>query len=159
MVSDEGEAWLRAHSFDADGKPIQIFTFVTKSGNLHINASALRKAIDAGQVIVENKFVGLVGLYEEVLARCGIEEHHIQRYSPDDAAFTPIIVCIIGDREMIVDGNHGLVKAYRMGLRMKPALFVTQEQWSAFLVKPPADVAALFAGDAVEYAEKRKRGV
>ncbi len=44
---------------------------------------------------------------------------------------------------IIVDGNHKIVKAYEMGLRRRPAIFVQSSYIDPYLVHPPEKVSEL----------------
>lgn len=137
-------AWMRDNW---EGKREQVFTHHDHDTDIvrHIHVSNLWDGIKAGHVSVSHRMMALTdSLYELICKGQGIERDHIPNITPDSAAFDPALVVEFpnGDN-IIVDGNHKIVKAYEMGLRRRPAEFVLSCDIEEYLVYPPENVSRL----------------
>ncbi len=152
-MTAEDMAWMEANW---KGVRDQVFTHVSHdTGEIrHINVSELIRQMDAGKIAGSHRFMAIDDdLYRQVLEQQGIERGHLRNITFDQAAYDPTIILEIMEdgatNHVIIDGNHKLVKAYEMGLRCRPAIFLSPEQVEPFLVHPPERVSRLMVAATV----------
>lgn len=123
----------------------QIFTFISSETDktIHVNVTKLVMAIDAKGVKSSFRFMALTEhLYQLILTKQGVERAHIDKnISYDEAAYDPAVILEDGDTHIIVDGNHKIVKAFEMGLRRRPAIFVPYDEIDPYMYEVPARVS------------------
>jgi hypothetical protein len=136
-------AWLENYKSSLE----QVFTHIDYSSNTvrHIQVTELWKAIENDQLIPENHLMHIDNeLYLTILHKQGIEQDHVDQLNLDKAVFKPALVCELGKEHLIVDGNHGIVRTYQLGLRSKPCYMIKQVDWERYLLHPPKEVSELF---------------
>lgn len=131
--------------FKTLGDVNQLFshTSVTTKETIHVDVAALRSALGNKSFKgADLRFMGIPkDLYDQILEQQGIEQDHLARITPDAAAHEPALILEeTPQSHIIIDGNHRIIKAYQIGLRSKPAIFVTPEAIAPFLHTPPERV-------------------
>lgn len=97
----------------------------------HMRFEAMRWKVKPRGIALGDKFV------EEMIRRSGVEERRL-REQEDDKLFEPGIVLEWSNGTHIVaDGNHRMVRAYRMGAKMFPCFILTKSMWSNCLITHP----------------------
>jgi len=100
----------------------------------HFNASAMTRAVLANTV---TPVFETLALYDDLVAHIekfhGVEEPHLANLG--SSINNPIIVVEFPDGDnLVVDGNHRVVKRWRLGLKTVPAAIFKPGQWEPFLV-------------------------
>jgi hypothetical protein len=147
-LTPEDYAYMRANW---EGKQEQVFTHYEIATGItrHIHVTRLWQAINDGRLEVESRMMGIPEeLYQHICEHQGIERSHLVNITLDDAAYEPALIVEFeggdeNDRHVLVDGNHKIVRAYEMGLRRRPALFIASTDLEPYLVHPPERVSAL----------------
>ncbi len=139
QLSESDLSWLLENMTTKE----QVFTFIASDTGetIHVNVTKLAANLDRAKG--EFRFMALTeNLYQMILTTQGIERQHIDNnITMDEAAYDPAIVLEDGDTHIIVDGNHKIVKAFEMGLRRRPAIFVQYAEIGPYMYKVPERVS------------------
>lgn len=140
-LSDADVEWMITNFNNRD----QVFTFIdADTGDaIHVSITRLGEGLDQRRIGgTEFRFMALTEqLYTLILEKQGVERQHVETVSPDVAAYDPALVLEDGDTHIIVDGNHKIVKAYEMGLRRRPAIFIPYSEIGPYLYTVPEGVS------------------
>ena len=100
----------------------------------HFNTSAMGRAVVNGTVKPEYHTMDLYeDLVDSVEQYHGVEQDHIDKVV--ETIDHPILLVRFTDgSNLIVDGNHRIVKRWRMGLKTVVAAIFNPGQWEQFLV-------------------------
>lgn len=144
-MTPEDIAYMKANW---EGKQEQVFTHHEFETDItrHIHVTRLWNAIEARHVKFDVRMMAIDDeLYHLICENQGIERSHLATITPDQAAYDEGLAIEFdgGTRHIIVDGNHKIVRAYEMGLRRRPTIFVAHTALLPFLVHPPERVGAL----------------
>jgi hypothetical protein len=78
-------------------------------------------------------------MYDVIFGRHGIEEKKVESL-PLSFDVLPIFVCHMpSDTHLIIDGNHRIIKFYRLGFRELPGAMFEQNIWEKFLIDLPEE--------------------
>lgn len=126
----------------------QVFSYNNKQTGelLHFDVEPMFKAAVEGflekKPICDTLTLGLNDeIYQHVLQHHGIEEAKVARLC-EPYLYYPIIIADFGETQAPVDGNHRIIKLYRMGIRRANAFLFKRQQWEKFLVQFPPELDA-----------------
>jgi hypothetical protein len=129
-----------------DGHPMdQIFTHVDPAGvTRHFNASAILRDLLKKKLIEHARYQEVeltADLVKHVEDNHGIEQDHIERISEADTLLPIMLACFDDGTQCCIDGNHRIVKRWRMGKTTIPAIWIDQKGWEPYLI---TDMEELF---------------
>lgn len=114
----------------------QIFSHVDGQGAVrHFNTTAITNAI-LSRVLAPDFATLLLtpSVVSHIEQNHGIEPGHLNKI-PDEALNRPVLLAMFRDNtSLVIDGNHRIVKRYRIGKTTVDALVITEAQWLPFLV-------------------------
>ena len=124
----------------------QIFSHEDLDGVVrHFNASAMLRGVV--REVVPATFYRITleeELIDHLVSNHGIEEHHLDRALDLEE---PVLMVEFSDgKSLVIDGNHRLVKRWRLGKKVASAAVVAPGNWEKFLVVDLAIPRELYAG-------------
>jgi hypothetical protein len=118
------------------GPTDEIFTHVDEDGTTrHFNTSAMMRAVIERKVKPDLATCPLTeGLIRHIEQNHGVEEPNIEQL-PDRVLEIPVLLVRFNDTtDLLVDGNHRVVKRWRKGLKDVRALLFTEAQAQPYMV-------------------------
>lgn len=118
----------------------QIFSFKGHDTNimLHFNLDTISAAIKADPAIAELVTFQIFDKdYRHIRYANGVEDAHLERIKNSPFLFEPVMFAVTGDSQILIDGNHRVVRMYLDGYRHMRGYLVPEGVWSNHLVKFP----------------------
>ena len=133
----------------------QIFSHTDFSGvTRHFNATAIIRAISYRRITPNFATLDLIpSVIDTIEKHHGVDQVHLDRLT-DDMLSSPILIAEFNDgANLVIDGNHRIVKRFKKGFKTVDAVIVNEPDWTPYLV---TDVDRRYSfADVCEAIDKR----